>query len=81
MRARAALVERVDGLRYLPPYNIPRWRFLAEHVESRELRAAILRLLERRPGPIDRLRGRALWLRRNPVGRLARRLAKRVLLG
>src|SRR4030095_4191404 len=43
------LVELVDGLRLVPPYNAPLWPHLAEQVENAELRTALRRLLARRP--------------------------------
>jgi len=69
----------VDGISSVPPADIELWRGLLVHIGDPGLKAAIVRLLERRPTAVDRLKGKAVWMRKTATGRWLRRAAKRLL--
>jgi hypothetical protein len=77
---RAPLRELIDGIPWIAREHVSLWTEVLPHVHDPALNAAIVRMIERRPSAVERLRARALWLRRSAVGRLLRRSAKRLLV-
>ena len=77
---RAPLAELVDGVPYVLPNDVHHWRAIAAATPDANVAAAVGRLLERRPSPVDWLRARTDWLKRVPGGRAVRAIG-RTLLG
>jgi hypothetical protein len=76
---RANLPELVDGIGYVPSYNVMHWDRIRAQLRDPALAGAVDRLLARRPSRVEQLKTRTVWLRRTALGRAIRRLGKRAL--
>jgi hypothetical protein len=78
---KAPMHELIDAVPWLDSDRLTRWQHsILPHIRDTKIREAFMRLLERRPSAVDRLRGKALWLRKTAGGRFVRNAAKRLLI-
>ena len=78
---KAPMRELVDAVPWLEPDRVSRWsQVILPYIRDPGLRDALTRLFARRPPALERLRSRALWLRKTAGGRLIRKAAKRLFV-